>query len=575
MFAALLACLLPAGIMVLLISRYGVNVPFWDEWNLVDLFEKAHAHRLSFADFFAQNNEHRVVFPKIIFLLLEHFTHWNTRAEMFFSVFLCALTALCLQWVLWRTLRLPSPRLLMLMVIINVLLFSPCQYENWLWGYQLACFLLASCLLAGVAVLCSELPQLVKFLFAGGCAMVATFSGGNGMLLWPLLLLTFLLRTDRSNRKAAIRWSSGWILIATCAAGLYFFHYQKPPWHPPLASSRNLLDYYCYISAFLGSPLGRHEEGASLIWPVSVGSVALALCILIAGTITWRRRDTALLRNAAPWISIGGFALLSSIMACITRIGFGRTQALESRYTTFSLLLILSLIPLGILVEGNLRKERKALSMRGFNLVLVIGVIALFTITLPFSLRMMRRSGAARARGHVGLTFLECFPEKTLLQTTVHPSLEQLTSFARRANSLHLLHPPLLDPAALHRLMMKTKGHMVGACGEFEAVRASGENSYVAAGWALLPYSRRPVDGVVLAYETADGPFAFALGLDRSPRTEVARFYRDEAALPSGWKATFRDQDLVSRTAPLKIEAWAFDIDRLKLCKLSGARWLD
>ncbi|HEV2095422.1 MAG TPA: hypothetical protein VGQ82_02860 [Chthoniobacterales bacterium] len=560
--------------MVALISRHGVNVPFWDEWSLVDLFEKAHAHRLSFADFFAQNNEHRVVFPKIVFLALEHFTHWNTRAEMFFSVFLCALTALCLQWVLWRTLRLPLPRVLILMLVINVLLFSPCQYENWLWGYQLACFLLTFCLLAGVAALCSELPQSLKFLLAGGCAVVATFSGGNGMLLWPLLLLSFLLRADSSNRGAAIRWSGAWIVITACAAGLYFFHYQKPRWHPPLAASRNLVDYYCYVAAFLGSPLGRHAEGASLIGPVSVGSAALALFIFFAGAIAWSWRDRALLRNAVPWISIGSFALLSAVLACITRIGFGRIQALESRYTTFSLLFVLSLIPLGVLVEISFGKGRRVLLIRSLNFGFVSGVIALFAITLPFGLTMMSKSGAARAKGHVALTFLECFQERDLLETTVHPNLQQLTSFAQRANALHLLHPPLLGPADLHRLMMNAKGHMVGACGEFDALQGSGPNSYVATGWALLPYSRRPADAVILAYGEPNGAIAFSLGLNRSPRKEVAKFYQNEAALHSGWKGTFQRQ-LLPRTGPVAIEAWAFDIHRLKLCKLSGARWLD
>ncbi len=571
---ALLACLLPAGIMVALVSRFGVNVPFWDEWSLVDFFEKAHAHQLSFSDFFAQNNEHRVVFPKLIFLALAHFTGWNTHVEMFFSVVLCAFTALCLQWVLWRTLRLPWPRMLILMLVLNVLLFSPCQYENWLWGYQLACFLLTFCLLAGVAVLCSELPPSLKFLLAGGCAVVATFSGGSGMLLWPLLLLTFLLRVDRNNRTAAVRWSGGWILIAACAIGFYFFDYQKPRWHPPLAASRYLLDYYCYISAFLGSSLGQYEKSASLIGPVSVGSVALALFVLLAGAIVWRRWDAALLRDAAPWISLGGFAILSAALACLTRIGFGRTQALESRYTTFSLLLVVSLIPLGAAVEINLHKKAKTF-MRSLNSAIVIAVIVLFAIITPLGLKMMNQSGVARAKGHVALTLIKCVPEEDFLQRTIHPSLPQLTGFAERANALHLLHPSLLHPADLGRILVKTQGHLVGACGEFEALRQSAKNSYVATGWALLPYSRRPADAVILAYESPNGPMAFALGLDRSPRREVAKFYRDKAALSSGWQATFHNRELVSRTAPVKIEAWAFDLDRLKLCKLSGTRWLE
>src|SRR5438876_11379636 len=80
--SAILATLLPSAIMLGLIAHYGVNVPFWDEWSLVSFFEKAHDHALTFRDFVVQHNEHRIVFPKLIFLLLYRSSLWTPRAAM-------------------------------------------------------------------------------------------------------------------------------------------------------------------------------------------------------------------------------------------------------------------------------------------------------------------------------------------------------------------------------------------------------------------------------------------------------------------------------------------------------------
>jgi hypothetical protein len=173
MASVFLATLLPASMMVALIFHYGVDVPYWDEWSLIDLLSKAHAHQLSFADLSAQHNEHRLIFPKLLFLALDQVNHWSPRAEMFLSVFLCTVSAFCLQRLLWQTFCSSWQRMFVIALAMNLLLFSPCQHENWLWGFQLGCFLLNLCLLLGVAVICSDLSPTFKVLSVAGCALVA------------------------------------------------------------------------------------------------------------------------------------------------------------------------------------------------------------------------------------------------------------------------------------------------------------------------------------------------------------------------------------------------------------------
>ena len=56
-----LAYLTPIALLIGFVSRFSVNVPFWDQWGLVNLFDKVGAGSASFGDFFAQHNEHRIL----------------------------------------------------------------------------------------------------------------------------------------------------------------------------------------------------------------------------------------------------------------------------------------------------------------------------------------------------------------------------------------------------------------------------------------------------------------------------------------------------------------------------------
>src|SRR5205814_8572437 len=89
----LLLIVAPPLLIALIILRDGVDVPFWDQWNgTAPLFEKMAAGTLGFADFFAQHNEHRFFFPRLISFGLGWLTHWNVRSVLFviwFLAFLC------------------------------------------------------------------------------------------------------------------------------------------------------------------------------------------------------------------------------------------------------------------------------------------------------------------------------------------------------------------------------------------------------------------------------------------------------------------------------------------------------
>ena len=111
-FVKPLLILAPPLLIGLLIFRDGVDVPVMDEWDgTAPLFEKMADGSLGFGDFFAQHNEHRIFFPRLIFFTLGRLTHWNIRAELWVIWFL-ALVCLFSIWQLARR-SLDSPRRLL------------------------------------------------------------------------------------------------------------------------------------------------------------------------------------------------------------------------------------------------------------------------------------------------------------------------------------------------------------------------------------------------------------------------------------------------------------------------------
>ena len=57
--SALTAVLLPAGFLAAMILVYGVNAPYWDQWEVADIVVKAFEGRLSLKDLTFQQNESR------------------------------------------------------------------------------------------------------------------------------------------------------------------------------------------------------------------------------------------------------------------------------------------------------------------------------------------------------------------------------------------------------------------------------------------------------------------------------------------------------------------------------------
>lgn len=183
-----LALVVPAAIVLCLVLRFGVNVPYLDQWDLINLLAAMHNGGLGWDDVFRQHNEHRMVFPKLVMLGLASVTRWNIVVELMVSVALAAASLVVLLALARPVLRQISPLgRLWAGFTLSAMLFSLAQWENWLWGWQIQWFL---SLLAAVSVIALATSSLrasqpwPHVAVAAVAAVVCQYSIASGVVAW-------------------------------------------------------------------------------------------------------------------------------------------------------------------------------------------------------------------------------------------------------------------------------------------------------------------------------------------------------------------------------------------------------
>src|SRR5208282_5123507 len=176
----------PALLPLFLILHYGVDFHFLDEWSpeIAGIFVKAHLHHLTFHDIFAQHNEHRLAIPRLFLLAINPITHWNNIGTLVAAWSIVCATSL----LLWQIVRATQPkgRTVIVWFLCNLLMFTPAQNENWLWGMGLANFSPTLLVFAAIVVAISAMPIWARLIICLLLASAATVSSGNGVLAWPL-----------------------------------------------------------------------------------------------------------------------------------------------------------------------------------------------------------------------------------------------------------------------------------------------------------------------------------------------------------------------------------------------------
>ncbi len=333
---------LPVVYIFVLILHYAVNIPQWDEMDMILLFQKHDNGTLAFSDFWAQHNEHRILFPNLILYSLAFLTRWNVAVEPLVSfVLACGILTFVLLMV-WRSFKTRALKI-GASIFAAFLIFSPMQGENWLWGWQVEWFFAVFCVALTFWALCFwpkrfrsdlQLPAAIV------TALLASYSLGSGPFVWfGGAAILILQRT--TLRKFAI-----WASSAVIALGLYYTNYQ---FHAEATSKtmavhqpHRLLEY---ILTYIGHPFGW-EEYSSIIFGLASSLVLLLLVWLVA-------KRKALQPKVAAWTAFMIYGLLSAVSTGMGRLEYGVAQATAPRYMLVASLFALGLVMASLIVIEN------------------------------------------------------------------------------------------------------------------------------------------------------------------------------------------------------------------------------
>ncbi len=219
----LFAIIAPPALIACLIARYGVDVPYWDDWAMGDFLVKTHAGNR----FFRGLRRHPQRRPP------RRPAHSRTRigradglGQTLPHVHVTGIRrshrSLPLQPGTCEE-RSANP-LAGHALLAGVFIFSILQFLNWLWAFQVALFIPATCLAVAMWITTSRISGKAKIVAAALLAFIATYSFTNGMSLW-LLLFLLLWITPGVPRK--LLGSCIWPTAAAITLLLYFHHFHR------------------------------------------------------------------------------------------------------------------------------------------------------------------------------------------------------------------------------------------------------------------------------------------------------------------------------------------------------------
>ncbi len=509
----------PALAGAFLVAENAVDVPLAEDWARAGLLEPG----LAGSDFAL------APIPPIPRLAARANARWfggDLTLDMAFAFGLVLLAAFCVHGLLRRTFPDDAGALYANTFVANLLLFSPIQWESFLWSARAWSFLPFAALCAGLLALGSRWPNGWK---------VAT-----GALLAAVTAATVPL--------------SAFFAASGERAGL------------------------TSLPSLLGSPFARTSLLPAEDLAPAMGVLVAAFFVAGAAYCGALGRDSNLRRRAVPWLIVGGF----SFAACALTLWVvaGAEDTLLSRHATLSLYVCLAALPLLALGVAHLRgrtlESRPALCAvfewaPAFGLGILVVAIGLGWLV---GLRGMQEWKSARLQARTSLVFLERFAPVHRVRLGGTATLDALRRAARVLDRHGQLRPALAGDEGFGPFALD--GSLAAQWGDIESAWTSGAGLDLG-GFAWFADSGRCADGVLVTARIGEEPrrviaVAELQALLFPPIPDHDHIY-NHARIPrvderAAWRVRVPLQTL-PQAPEVRIEAFAADSEALQLHRLT------
>jgi hypothetical protein len=579
-----LAAFAPAVVCAWLVATHAVNVPVWDDWERGKLVAKWQDGDLDFGFLYSPHIDHRILVPRLVALANAALFGGDLRLEMGLAFAVVLGTALACRALLRRTLGPQAGPLFGATLLINLVLFTPLQWENLLWAAQPFFLLPMGAFVLALLVLGSGLALRARFGLCLAIAVVVSHTFSHGLVIWPLVAAVAVLRRDFGPPRARVAFLAAWLAAAAAVLVPYFtvggFRSTSDPTHafglstgervPGVALGEVVaepLRAVRFVFAMLGSLTARVPyvtPARAALWAgAAIGALFLApLALWLA-----RWRDRVAWDRWLPWVLLGGVSLGMCALAGLGRTAMrGWAYALLPHYVSIALWVPLAAIALWALAVQARRAGRAPGSTPAF----AAGVVAAVLLWgWGVGVAGMQEWRSARLQARTSLLFSPHF--KPGLRWRLDGSTEVVRAMGAVLDRHGQLAPPLLPDRRLARFAID-ETPLDGESAWLD--RASGGHGRIAlAGHAWLPDADRRADGVLLVARDAAGEREVieVFELQGLPRVHIAGHEHafNHVLLPGAEQFGAFDAEVTVRAFPdgreTEVEAFAVDAERLRV----------
>jgi hypothetical protein len=530
----------PFAICISYVATYGVNVPFYDDWDYIPIFTKAWQGTLSFGELWNfQHNVHRIFIPYCIQLITDSLTRYNVKADMFVGVGLLTVETACLLFLAYKRLTKENKSLFLLLPI-PWLIFNLKQWEILLWAGTMPLFCINVFTVVTITLL--DIIDVPNFLFVGAIisGFCATFSNFNGLLIWPLGLLLLFFKSNPSSgwRKRLTRpifliWFAAAIAVYAAFFSNFCSTFGGNSPTDSLTSMKDPLRALHFYLMVLGNVLAVHKSGS-----LAVGLFVFALSgwLLLSVSKGWVKNGQ---RLAAPAVLVL-YGLITGWIIEIGRIKYGMEYAMSSRYACYGAVLCAAVYLFAISCQHRYQRIQ--------NFIVVVTVLIIFGGTIKTMMDGYRIGEGHRNTNLIWQSQLKAFPEQTddsLNYIYGAPwYIRQYASFLK-SNHLSVFSAPDIKLSQLVPSDYKCS-YRVEKINEVSSpptsymdhvvVNTHADPTIRISGFAVDMQKRKPCTAAFVVLDK-DQEIPAAYGLTRH---DVAKSLRRQDYLNSGFDATFR-----------------------------------
>ncbi|MFC3080441.1 hypothetical protein ACFODL_20265 [Phenylobacterium terrae] len=299
--------------------------PFFDQWGVVFDYASIDSVGDFLAVLFRQSNEHRILFPRLIFFTDLYVFRGGNVLNLASTFAVQAASLALLARLAWDADRKAAS--LILAGLAAALMFSFGQWENFLWGFQVQ-FVLVYAAGAGSIYLFYRAfagdgrPDYRTWAASLLLLVVSAFSMANGVIAGAAAVAVGLLARLPARALGLHAAATGLVLA------IYLIGYQGVPGHSKLdAVLTTPLLFAEYVATYLGNLARFHGLPESQ----ALGAVGLILALAAAARV-------ALGRDKSPerlaLVGVMAFIIATAMVTGAGRLGFGLLQAFSSRYLT-------------------------------------------------------------------------------------------------------------------------------------------------------------------------------------------------------------------------------------------------